>query len=284
MDNMTHKDPTGVARAVLHFSGWPDAGKIIEHTLAELQSRMRCEPAGSMDMEGFWLTEAVRPDVHVRHGHIQRLNWPSYIFLLAHPPLGEPFLLGTGPEPSTRWRSFADQVLGRLAQWGCRELFLLGSLHDEIFHDEVLITSVAADARGLNRALELGCQPIEYSGPAAIHSAIMEMAPERSIHCLSIWVHLAFYLDAPSELLMAHLLRTLGGLLGLEWNTEALLARWQEREESINELIQKDDGMRQMLERIDPKGPFEHSGDLSSKVLRLDEFLKKRHEGQSDEK
>lgn len=274
----TFFEPIQARQALLTFSGWPDAGKLIQSTLTELRQAFPMERVAVWDLEGFWHTESSRPQVTVQHGQIQRLDWPAYRFFLGQPATREPFLIGTGPEPGHNWRTFTDQLLHLLKGWSCEEIYLLGSFSDQVYHDEILISGVAGNTRGINQIYDLGCQHIEYKGPVAIHGAIMEAARDLNIHCLSLWAHLAFYLNGPHEMLTAELLQLLGKILGMEFKTSHLRKAWLEREKEIEELIQQDPELRQMLETMEREPSLRQAPSQAAKVIRLDEFLKRRHE------
>lgn len=282
MNIHTFKESVHIDRAVLGFSGWPDAGKLVEFTLIQLKNLIPHEQAAVWDLDGFWHTESTRPQINVQHGQIHRMDWPCYQFFIARADESSgPILLGNGPEPSLAWRSFAKELVRLLKSWGCREIYLLGSLLDQIFHDETLITSVVQDSGNYNRVRELGCELIEYTGPSAIHSAIMAEAKQSDIPCMSFWAHLPFYLSGPHELITAEFLRILGKMLGVELPTDDLMKAWQKREKQIEQLVHQDQELRQTLESIKKQKVMRRSG-WSAKVVRFEDFLKKRNDSDAD--
>lgn len=270
------QDSPGADRAVLSFMGWPDAGNLIESTLKEVRKNLVCELVERMDMEGFWHAEALRPRVIIRHSQMQRLEWPQYELSVCTRPPARPLLVGSGPEPSLNWRAFGSELMRRLTGLGIREIVLLGSLYDEVFHDEVVISGVVQDHLGYNKARELGCQQIDYAGPSAVHSVIMDEALNQDIHCLTIWAHFPFYLKSESELLTAHLTSTIGKLFEMEFPVDHLLNAWQTRREEIESTIQQDP---QLLQALDGMKEELMAGRKrqSAKVLRFDEFRRKRN-------
>jgi hypothetical protein len=276
--------PIRADRAVLSFRGWPDAGEMIQHSVQELTNLLSWTPAAVWDLDGFWQLDNVRPQVLIRHGQIQRMDWPSYEFRLSESIGGQRLLLGSGPEPTCNWRRFAEILVAQLRAWECREIILLGSLYDQIFHDEVVISAVVQDSKTLSRVRELGCRLIQYQGTGAIHAAIMEAALKGGMQGMSLWAHLPFYLKGPSELLMSHYLRILGQLVELPLDTNHLLATWVQRLSEIEALIEEDRELRQLLEQLkNCEQEGKASGGSHCKVLRLDKFLKKRRDVEWDE-
>lgn len=272
-----------VRHAVLGFSGWPDAGRTIELTLGQLKEHMTCEQVAIMDMDGFWHTELTRPQVTIHQGQIQRLAWPAWRLFLCGRPSSEPVLVGMGPEPGCHWRLFSQELIDLLKKQGCEEILLLGSLSDQVLHDELLISCVVQDVLGFNRARELGCHLAEYAGSSAIHAALMEAAPASNIHCMSFWAHLPFYLDGPHERIVARLLQILGALLNLEFDTTSLLESWKRREREIEDIIQQDHDLLNLLESMKKEDRETRPPSRSSKVVRLDEFMRKRLRPPADE-
>jgi hypothetical protein len=271
-------------RALLTFKGWPDAGEMVMHSVQELISILPWTTAAVWDLDGFWQADGMRPRVAIRHGQIQQLDWPSYEFLVSEPVDGQRLLLGNGPEPTCNWRRFAEMVVAQLQDWECREVILLGSIYDQIFHDEVVISAVVQDSKTFSRVRELGCRMIQYQGPAAIHAAIMEAAGKAGIPIMSLWAHLPFYLKGPSELLMSHFLGILGKLVDLPLNTKHLIEVWEHRVEEIEALIDQDRELRQLLEQLrECEAGRKASGSACNKVVRLDEFVRRRHDLDLDE-
>lgn len=271
-------EPIQARQAILSFSGWPDAGRIIELTLAELAQRVAHTLAARWDLDGFWHSETIRPQILVEHGQIQQFAWPAYEFRSINRPGAAPILLGAGPEPSCHWRTFSRDLVELLKGWGCESIYLLGSLTDQVFHDEALISSVVQDSRGFNQARELECQRIEYQGPAAVHAAIMDAASQAGVHCLGFWSHLPFYMSGPHELLMVRLLHILGRLSALELDVSDLMARWGQHAQQIEEFVTQNQDLQRILESA-KKHPQSHPPQpFPAKVVRLDDFVKKKQE------
>lgn len=266
--------------AVLAFSGWSDAGRMAHLAISELRKAYSSKSAAAWDLDGYWHTEQGRPRLHLQHAHVQRLDWPTFEFSLCQPPEVEPILLGTGPEPTLRWRDFSRELLGFLEGCGCERLILVGSLTDQIYHDEIVVSAVVQDAAAHNLARELGCQEFEYSGPASIHPAILQESERHGIQCMSLWAHYPFYLGSPHELLLAHLLRIIARILDFDFPGKRLVELWKKREKEIEELIRGDHDLSEIIQAMKRgERPNRKAPPLAtSKVVRLDEFIRRRLE------
>jgi hypothetical protein len=220
--------------------------------------------------------------VKVRHGQIQGLDWPSYRFLLARPSTSKPFIVGYGPEPALNWRSFTGELLRLLKGWDCQEIILLGSLYDQIFHDEIVISGVVQNPKSYNRVRDLGCRQIEYAGPGAVQSVIMERTRESDVACIGLWAHLPFYLETPHELVMARCIEMVGKLMDLDLHPLHLIDRWREREQEIDRLVQNNQQLRQSIDAMRKRRDREDA-ESGRKIVRMHDFLKKKQEDPTDE-
>ncbi len=280
----TFINPIQIEKALLGFTGWPDAGKVIQQSFAEIKKALPSEQIAVWNLEGFWHTDSSRPLVFVRHGRIRRLDWPEYHFFLVRLPSSEDILLGLGPEPTTNWGAFSSELVTLIKSWGCKELYMLGSVYDQVFHDEVLISGLVHDSRGINQVRDLGLEQVEYAGPAAVHSVIMEAARRAAIHSVGLWVHYPSYLSAPHELLIASLLKKLGLLLDFEIDTGSLMRDWKKREKEIEHRIEHDHELRDDLQSVvREKAPANASSLTRGKILRMDEFVKRHPRVQEEQ-
>jgi hypothetical protein len=275
MKIQTLSDPPRARYAILGFNGWADAGKLVEAILAELREMLHCYPLATLDMDGFWNVDSVRPVVNVQHGQIQALEWPTYRFYGSSGTNTEPVLIGMGPEPTCHWRLFTQELLESLRNWGCKEIYLLGSRFDQIFHDEIVISSVVQNERSFNLVREMDCEQSEYHGPSSIHSAIMEAARDMDIECLCLWAHIPFYVSGPHQLVMAECIRILGRIVGVALDPFHLVDIWRGREKEFDDLIEQDQKLRQAVESMKKEKQLRAS---SSKVLRMENFLRKRRD------
>lgn len=272
----TFVQPIQIEKALLGFTGWPDAGKVIQHAFTEIRKAFPSELVATWNLEGFWNTDSSRPLVFVRHGQIRRLDWPEYHFHLVRLPSSEDILLGLGPEPNTNWSAFSSELVHLLTGWGCKELYMLGSLYDQIFHDEVLISGLVHDTRGINQVKDLGLEEIEYAGPAAVHSVIMEAARKSALHSVGLWVHYPSYLNSPHELLVASLIKKLGVLLEFKPDTKVLMREWKKREKEIEDQIEQNHELREDLDSVVREtAPVGTPSGSRGKVLQMKDFVRK---------
>jgi len=265
-------------KAVVSFTGWPDAGGLSSRILEEVNRLEPCLQVAVWDLEGYWHTSELRPHVVIRHGRVQHLEWPEFRTFMPTDGSRLPFFLGVGTEPSLGWRRFSVQLLKTLKEWGCREILLLGSLYDQIFYDEIRISGLAHDPEGYNRLQAWGCQPAEYEGLGAIHASILEAAPHLEIRALNLWAHVPFYLKEPHGLLLHRLMEILGDFLERRWDLTHLETAWRDQEKEIEEMLSQDSSLAEQIKALQKEDAVRPAGDApdgGARVIRLDRFKKK---------
>ncbi len=272
--------PGKVRKALLAFSGWPDAGHFARRLFAELEHCFTYRPLATWNLDEFWHSETVRPQITISHGQVKRIDWPVYRFYLGEGSGLEPVLLGYGPEPDCLWQRFSRILTAQLRRWGCREVILVGSLYDRVFHDEVQVSAVIQDVRGYNLARSWGCRLADYQGPSAIHGAVMDAAPGAGLSCVSVWTHLPFYLKNASELAVHHLLELLGrDFFHQQWNLQPLLERWNERLKEIEKLLEREPALLEQLASLRQPAAAEKDQNVKkAQIIHLDDFAKRRND------
>lgn len=276
-------NPGRVSRAILTFAGWPDAGNLCRFLYDELDQLTSFKPAAQWDLDGYWTVDGLRPTVDIRHGQIHRLSWPRYDFYRYPAGSEKSVILGFGPEPTTRWKDFSQSLLAQLNQWSCRKVLLLGSQFDQVFHDEVHLTAVVQDVRGYNLARHWQCQAIDYQGPSAVHSALMEDAAQQNISMLCVWAHLPFYLKEVHELVTHRLLEIIGEFTGQQWRLGHLLGKWRQRLEQIETLLDQEPELLEQLKKLrnDQARPTLLQRN-DQNIVRIDEFRKRKGDPPTD--
>ena len=145
----------------------------------------------------------------------------------------------------------------------------LGGLHDEVLHNEERISAAGGSIDDVQvlRALEEPVQLIDYVGPSAIHSLFLAKSKDFDMQSISIWAHAASYLQGTNYKL----------LLELQVDTTELELSWKLLEEQIENLIARNEQLRQHVEDLrqrEQRGGFTPQTSTTAKVIRLDEFIK----------
>ncbi len=279
---------------VIGFYGWCDAGGTIHHMMNYIVSKHIAKKVDKWDIEPYWHTDNERPQVVIKYGLIRKFSWPSIQFFELqneNSSIGVAF----GPEPTHNWKDFSQELISKIKQMGYERLILVGSLYDQIFHDEVVVSGLVGKPDDINLVRSAGCRLVEYEGPSAIHSQIVIEAHKNNLEALSLWIHVPFYLKGPHEGAIVHLLEVINYITGAEFLTSELNRRWNNRLKSLEKLLQNDEELKGILEtlrqkdnglsRALPSPTTMTSSKPSQKVIRMDEFIKRKqnNENRNDE-
>src|SRR5262249_33119719 len=149
---MTEFDGLPVLRspvAIAAFEGWNDAADsstaAVEHLLEQWSAKFVAE----LDPEEFYDFQVNRPVVSQPEGEQRRIEWPTTRFSVAHPLDSDTdVVLIRGIEPSTRWRTFCEEILELCRSLEVSRIVLLGALLADVPYSRSLPISGSAHESG----------------------------------------------------------------------------------------------------------------------------------------
>lgn len=264
---------------VAGFGGWGNAGEVATSTVDFLVKSLEAQQLASLESDDFFLFSVNRPLVTIANGHLKSLDLPRSRFYFSANSPGRDLILFRGPEPQLCWHQYVETFMQLCQRFGVGTFITLGGLHDEVLHNETKISAVGASMDDVQRLRELKepLELIEYVGPSAIHSLFLAKGLEREIESYSLWAHAASYLQGTNYRLCSGLIRRLNLLLDLEVDPVELDLSWKLLEKQIDELIGKNEQLKQHIEELkrrEQRGSFSSRPSSPAKVIRLDEFLK----------
>jgi len=264
---------------VAGFGGWGNAGEVATSTVDFLVKSLEAQQLASLESDVFFLFSANRPLVTIANGHLKSLDLPRSRFYFSTNSAGRDLILFYGPEPQLCWHQYVEAFMQLCQHFGVRTFITLGGLHDEVLHNETRISAAGASMDDVQRLRELKepVELIEYVGPSAIHSLFLAKALEQEIESISLWAHAASYLQGTNYKLCSGLIKRLNLLLDLEVDPTELDLSWKLVGGQIDELIGKNEQLRQHVEELkrrEQRGSFTSRPSSPAKVIRLDEFLK----------
>ncbi|SFM84301.1 PAC2 family protein [Thermodesulforhabdus norvegica] len=275
---------------IIGFSGWCDAGAVVQNTVNHIISSCEAEELEKWELDSFLHSDRERPQIKIEHGIVRGLSWPAMTFYRLRARTMDKLLIAFGPEPSTNWRIFSRELINRLDNYGIRRIVLLGSLYDQIFHDEVFVSAVVMTPAALNVAKSAGCRLIQYEGPAAVHGAVMmEAQNNRNMETIAIWSHVPFYLKGPHEKAMVVMLDVLSRMTAVNFPHGNLDRQWAIRLKQLEKLLQEDEELRNLIETLKHQShqPFRalpgappslNAPESPPKIIHIDDFIKKKRE------
>jgi proteasome assembly chaperone (PAC2) family protein len=267
---------------VAGFGGWGNAGEVATSTVNFMIESFAAQQLATVESDDFFLFSVNRPLVSIAHGRLKSLDLPRSRFYYATNSPRRDLILFFGPEPQLCWYRYAEAFMQLCHRFGVNTFITLGGLHDEVLHNEIKISAAGGSMDDVQRLRQLK-EPVElidYVGPSAIHSLFLAQASEEKLESISLWAHAASYLQGTNYKLCSGLIRRLNLLLDLEVDPSELDLSWKLVEDQIDELIGKNEQLKQHVEELkkrEQRGSFPSRPSSPAKVIRLDEFLKQDH-------
>ncbi|MFG2136839.1 PAC2 family protein [Streptomyces sp. NPDC048650] len=208
-------DPVMVAA----FEGWNDAGDAASAAVAHLDREWKGEVFAALDAEDYYDFQVNRPTVFL-DGGVRKITWPTTRLSVVR--VGDAdgkgrrrdLVLVRGIEPSMRWRSFCNEILGVAHELGVEMLVVLGALLGDTPHTRpVPVSGVTSDA---DLATQLDLEESRYEGPTGIVGILQEACTHAGVPAVSLWAAVPHYVSQPpNPKASLALLNRLEDLLGI---------------------------------------------------------------------
>ena len=274
------RDPVLIAA----FRGWNDAGDAASFAAAHLGRVWSAEKFASIDPEEFYDFQAVRPHVELVDGITRKITWPANEFWAARlESAAHDVILMVGTEPSTRWRTFTELIVGVAKRHGVKLVVTFGALLADVAHSRpVHITGTAVNPQIVQR---LNLQRSRYEGPTGIVGVLHDAFGRAGIDSASLWAAVPHYLAVtPNPKAALALARKVAELIQVPADTEDLERATANYEERVSEMVASDDDVqayvRLLEERSDERELEEMDSNLPSGdalAAELENFLRNRN-------
>lgn len=273
------RDPVMIAA----FKGWNDGGQGATLAAGYLTRLWKAERFADIDPEGFVDFQDVRPHVALDEGMTRQIKWPENAFYhAAIPGTSRDAVILLGVEPSYRWRTFSDLVVGLAAELGVELVVTFGALLADVPHTRPApVTGAATDPALVE---ELGLQLSRYEGPTGIVGVLLDACRARGVRSVSLWSAVPHYVSlAPSPRAARALCERLGDLLHCEVDVTELVDAERTYSEQITEAVAEDEetvAYVEELERrsdtIEPLAPETRLPSGDALAAELTRFLRER--------
>jgi len=274
---------------VAAFRGWNDGGQAASLAGGYLARLWQAKRFADIDPEGFVDFQGTRPVVSLDEGMTRRIEWPENAFFAgAIPGADRDAVLLLGVEPSYRWRTFTELVVGLAKELGVELVVTLGALLADIPHTRPApVTGAASDPSLVE---ELGLQHSRYEGPTGIVGVLHDACRVAGLPSVSLWSAVPHYVSlAPSPRAARALCERLGGLLDVRIDVAELVEAEKAYAEQVSEAVASDAETAAYVEdlerRVDTIDELIDEGDLptgESLAAELTRFLREREQGPGD--
>ena len=260
VDHVAELDGLGDGPVMLTaLDGFLDAGSASALAVAHLLESSPGRVVASFEVDEFYDYRARRPPMSFVRDHYSDYEAPRLVVRLMHDDLRAPYLLLTGPEPDVRWEAFAEGVRAVIESFGVRLTVSMGSVPMAVPHTRpVQITNHATAKRLL-------VTDNVWRGEIRIPSSAQSLLELR----LGEWGHDAtgFVAHIPHYVAQfgypeaaAAMLRQVGAVTGLQWDTAALEAAGASRQAEIAEQVAESEEVGAVVAGLEQQYDAFHSG------------------------
>ncbi len=174
-------DPT----LVLAFEGWNDAGEAASLACRYVSEQIGTAPLAEFASDEFHDLTVERPRVRIDAEGVRSIEWPAVKLRFGSLADGRDLVLGGGPEPHLRWRTFSQALVAYVREIGVARVVLLGAyLADVVYSRPVQVSGFATSPEDMK---QLGVSPSHYEGPTGIVGVLGESLSEAGCEVLSLW-------------------------------------------------------------------------------------------------
>ena len=241
------------------LDGFLDAGSASALAIGHLLESSAGRVVASFEVDEFYDYRARRPPMSFVKDHYSDYEAPRLVVRLMHDDRRTPYLLLTGPEPDVRWEAFAEAVRAVVEQFDVRLTVSMGSVPMAVPHTRPVQVTNHATAKRLLIADNV------WQGEIRIPSSAQSLLELR----LGEWGHDAtgFVAHIPHYVAQfgypeaaAAMLRQVGSVTGLQWDTAALDAAAAERQAEIASQVADSDEVRAVVAGLEQQYDAFHEG------------------------
>jgi predicted ATP-grasp superfamily ATP-dependent carboligase len=260
------------------FEGWNDAGDAASGAVLHLEDVWSATQIAEIDPEDYYDFQVNRPEIVLEDG-ARTVVWPSTRISVARIPLAtRDVVLVHGIEPSMRWRSFTQELLGAARDLGVEMVVTLGALLADTPHTRpVPVSGTSSDP---DIAARMGYEPSTYEGPTGIVGVLQDACTKAGIPAVSLWAAVPHYVaQPPCPKATLALLGRIEDLLDVPVPLGDLHEEARAWQLGVDELAAEDDEIqayvRQLEEAVDTAELPEASGDAIAR--EFERYLRRRN-------
>jgi proteasome assembly chaperone (PAC2) family protein len=209
----------------------------------------RAQPLAEIDPEEFTDFATIRPHVRLKDGGVRNIVWPT-VGLWHVSGAGGDIILVLGPEPSLKWRTFSEQLMGVADHFGASMMLTLGALLADVPHSRpVQIIGTATDDDLIDR-FEL--QRSRYEGPTGIVGVLHDSCYTAAMPSAALWAAVPAYASqVPSPKASLSLMRRACEIIGTPAPVASVMNLIERYEDQVNSLVSDDEDLAAYVERLE---------------------------------
>ncbi|MGE9694465.1 MULTISPECIES: PAC2 family protein [unclassified Streptomyces] len=270
-------DPIMVAA----FEGWNDAGDAASSAVAHLEQEWKGEVFAALDAEDYYDFQVNRPTVFMEDG-TRKITWPttrlSVVRITGERP--RDLVLVRGIEPSMRWRSFCNELLGFAHELGVEMVVVLGALLGDTPHTRPVPVSGVTSDPDLARTMDL--EESKYEGPTGIVGILQEACTHAGVPAVSLWAAVPHYVSQPpNPKATLALLNRLEDLLDLRIPLGELVEDARAWQLGVDQLAAEDSEVAEYVQSLEEARDTAELPEASGEAIarEFERYLRRREPG-----
>ncbi|GAA2943393.1 filament polymerization regulator ParJ [Kitasatospora cinereorecta] len=234
----------------------------------------------ALDAEDYYDFQVNRPTVWL-DGGVRKITWPTTRLSVVRIGGEKPrdLVLVRGIEPSMRWRSFCNEILGFAHELGVEMVVILGALLGDTPHTRpVPVSGVTSDA-DLARTMDL--EETRYEGPTGIVGILQEACTHAGVPAVSLWAAVPHYVSQPpNPKATLALLNRLEDLLGLRIPLGELPEDARAWQLGVDQLAAEDSEVAEYVQTLEEARDTAELPEASGEAIAREfERYLRRHDG-----
>ncbi|MDK7741154.1 MULTISPECIES: PAC2 family protein [Helcobacillus] len=280
--------------ALAAFTGWNDAGGAASEALCHIEEEWGARMVASLPADDYVDFQMNRPTLSpvldisddaapVAPAGMSTMDsrseivWPDTLINHLGHDEDRPLFTVQGPEPSLKWRAFCTELLDELQQQGVEVLVVLGALLADAPHTRPL--PISATWRACDLQPLTATETSAYEGPIGIPTVLVDMAVQRGIPTLSLWVQVPNYVgQAPAPKAVLGLVKAVERELQLRIPLGDLEDDAKAWELGLNELAQSEEDIGEYVQQLEQARDAADLPEASGEAIadEFEQFLRRR--------
>ncbi|MEV0126675.1 PAC2 family protein [Streptomyces sp. NPDC050703] len=270
-------DPVMVAA----FEGWNDAGDAASAAVAHLDKEWKGEVFAALDAEDYYDFQVNRPTVWLDDG-VRKITWPTTRLSVVRVGGDKPrdLVLVRGIEPSMRWRSFCNEILGFAHELGVELVVIMGALLGDTPHTRPVPVSGVTSDPDLARTMAL--EETKYEGPTGIVGILQEACTHAGVPAVSLWAAVPHYVSQPpNPKATLALLNRLEDLIGLRIPLGELTEDARAWQLGVDQLAAEDNEVAEYVQSLEEARDTAELPEASGEAIarEFERYLRRRDGG-----
>jgi len=260
--------------AIIGFEGWGDAGESASAAVRHLIDSTDAERIATIDADEFFDFQVRRPIVLVNEDGDREIAWPeTEVWLVSPAWASRDVIVVAGPEPHSRWKRFATDMVEMFRALSVRRAVTMGAFVGQVPHTlPVPVVGTGNDPDLLERHALFAS---DYEGPTGIVGVLNASLSGAGIDTVSLWAAVPHYLsqqEYPPGALA--LVQKALEIVGVDIDTTDLALAVSEFRDQVDEVMD-DSEVREYVEELEAQTLEATDGDPVEKlVAEIEDYLK----------